>query len=775
MTLANRGTYHFGDFELNLDLRILARKGERVPLGSKAYDVLTCLVAHAGEVVTKADLMAGAWAGSYVEEGSLAQQIFSLRKALGDRSDYIATIPGQGYRFMGAVSHTPPPRPAPTPFVTREDIYRREVTRVVIEEPVPVPMPMPAAPARSRTGRYAVAAAGLAVAALLAGWGWSRREQPRDHQEVVLADFTNTTGDAAFDRTLKRALEIDLEQTPYMDVLSERDASGAMEHMGLKPGAAMSPEIAREICERTNRRVLLTGSISSVSDEYLLTLEAVDCNTGRKLTSAKAEASDKVKLLGALDSLAERVRSKLGESAQSIKGYDVPLEDAATPSLEALKAYSIGKYMQDQGRNDAESLPLFQRAVELDPQFAQAYGEIAVCYYNLSEPQLAAQYLHKAFDLRNRVGAKEKLTIEAHYYMMGQGDVLTGLKSFQLWADTYPRDWIPWLNIANWYTQLGQYDRSIDAGRRALELKQNPICYNVLARAYKDSQRFADAKAVARESIAHGKDTAALHSILYEIAAFERDAAAEDREEKWLAGAQRSLHDYYVANGAAREGKYALADRLYRSEIASERRDGLVEEADAVAIEEAQMQRDMGFPAAARATLDSLGPAARKGADYAIERTLLGDVAFGEQYLAEHANDANPSTDMEYRVRPRLRAAVASAHGRPLEAIAALEAPNPYGPATDSLRMAQTAEAHLQAGHAEVAIAEYKLLANTLGFSFDVIVPMAHLGLARSYAKAGDHANARAEYETFLKLWQNGDPDLPPLKAAKAELAKLAS
>jgi tetratricopeptide (TPR) repeat protein len=233
------------------------------------------------------------------------------------------------------------------------------------------------------------------------------------------------------------------------------------------------------------------------------------------------------------------------------------------------------------------------------------------------------------------------------------------------------------------------------------------------------------------------------------------------------------MHDYYVANGAALEGKYALADRLYRSEIASERRDGLTEEADAVAIEEAQMQRDMGYPAAARATLDSLGPAARTGADYAIERTLVGDVAFGEHYLAEHANDANPPTDMQYRVLPRLRAAVASAHGRPLDAIAALEAPNPYGPVSDSLRMAQRAEAHLQAGHADMAIAAYRQLANALGFSFDVVVPMAHLGLARSYAKAGDPANARAEYQTFIKLWQDGDADVPPLKAAKAELARL--
>ena len=436
MTLANQGSYQFGDFHLNLDLRFLARRGERVPLGSKAFAVLAFLVSRAGEVVTKPELFAAVWAESFVEEGALSQQIFTLRKALGDKADYIVTVPGQGYRFMGEVRRILP-APAASAVTGWDTMVQETVERrhIVIEESAP-PL-LTAGSSGSRTRKFAMAAAAVVVVgALVAGWMWGRRPAPRDFQRVVLADFMNTTGDAAFESTLKHALEIDLAQSPYFDVMTERDSADTLRKMSLKTDTAVTPEVAREICERTNRQMLLTGSIASVGGEYLLTLEAADCGTGKRIAAAKEETADKAKVLGALDLLVDRVRSKLGESAKSIQSFDIPFEDAATPSLEALKYYSIGKHMLAQGKPFPDILKFFQRAVEIDPHFAQAYEEVGITYYNLSEPLLAAENLKKAFDLRDDVGAKEKLNIESHYYDLGQGDVLAGIKAYQLWADT---------------------------------------------------------------------------------------------------------------------------------------------------------------------------------------------------------------------------------------------------------------------------------------------------------------------------------------------------
>jgi eukaryotic-like serine/threonine-protein kinase len=770
MSLANQGSYEFGDFHLNLDLRVLARRGERVPLGSKAFAVLTFLVSRAGVVVTKSELFAAAWAESFVEEGALSQQIFTLRKALGDKADYIVTVPGQGYRFMGKVHHIL--SASPVPVVTGWDTIVQEtleLRHMVIEESVP-PMPAAGTP-RSRAKRYAVAAGVLVGAGMLvAGWMWLHRPVPRDFQKVVLADFMNTTGDAAFENTLKHALEIDLAQSPYFDVMTERDSADTLKKMGLKTDAAVTPEIAREICERTNRQFLLTGSIASVGGEYLLTLEAADCGTGKRIAAAKEETADKAKVLGALDMLVDRVRSKLGESAKSISSFDIPFQDAATPSLEALKSYSIGKYMVALGKPYPDVLKFFQRAVEIDPHFAQGYEAVGMTYYNLSEPLLAAENLKKAFDLRDGVGAKEKLMIEAHYYELGQGDVLAGIKAYQLWADTYPHDWLPWLAMANSYTQLGQYVPSIAAGQHAVQLDGDPVCYIVLARAYKNAKRFAEAKAAVAEAIRRGKDTTGLHMILYEVAFDERDAAALAREEAQLASRKDGLHDYFAAKTAAIDGKYTLAESLFRNEIAAERQEGLTEEANNIAVEQAQMEQYFGHPELARATLSHLGKEEESDPDFALERAMLGDVVFAKHFLAEHSHEEHLGTAYLYNYIPSMEASIAMAQGKPLDAIAALDVHTPY--------VVRSTEAHLLAGNAyleagQLQHAEEQYRSILDNSPFNAGLNLARLGLARVYAKAGDPVKARAEYQAFLAAWKDADPDLPVLKTAKMELARL--
>jgi len=770
MTLANQGSYQFGDFHLNLDLRFLARRGERVPLGSKAFAVLAFLVSRAGEVVTKPELFAAVWAESFVEEGALSQQIFTLRKALGDKADYIVTVPGQGYRFMGEVRRILP-APAASAVTGWDTMVQETVERrhIVIEESAP-PL-LTAGSSGSRTRKFAMAAAAVVVVgALVAGWMWGRRPAPRDFQRVVLADFMNTTGDAAFESTLKHALEIDLAQSPYFDVMTERDSADTLRKMSLKTDTAVTPEVAREICERTNRQMLLTGSIASVGGEYLLTLEAADCGTGKRIAAAKEETADKAKVLGALDLLVDRVRSKLGESAKSIQSFDIPFEDAATPSLEALKYYSIGKHMLAQGKPFPDILKFFQRAVEIDPHFAQAYEEVGITDYNLSEPLLAAENLKKAFDLRDGVDAKEKLNIEAHYYDLGQGDVLAGVKAYQLWADTYPHDWHPWLAMANSYIQLGQNGQAIAAAQHAVQLDGDPVCSIVLARGYKNARRFAEAKEAAAEAIRRGKDTTGLQWILYEVAFDEHDAAALAREDAQLASRKDGLHDYFAAKTAAIDGKYTLAEQLFRHQIAGDRQEGLTEQADSIAVEQAQMEQNFGHPELARATLNHLGKEEESDPDFALARAMLGDVVFARQFLAAHSHDEHPGTAYLYDYKPALEASIAMDQGKPLDAIAILEAPTPYVVRNMQARML-AGNAYLQAGQFQRAAEQYRNILDNPPFNAGL--NLAHLGLARSYAKAGDPTKARAEYQAFLAAWKDADSDLPVLQAAKAELAGL--
>lgn len=380
--------YRFDGFELDPIRRVLSRADKPVLLAPKAFDVLAYLVLNPGRVVTKDELLKAVWPESFMEEGNLAQYISSLRKALGDKARLIATISGRGYQFGAQVLTTqilteqsqsglPDARPGDI-FVQRV----RERTRVVYEDGSPahafLALPAMATSRRNTAIRWGgvslLAAALIALAAFLA---WKHFAPLPQIRKVMIADFANTTGDPAFDHTLKRALEIDLEQSPYIDVMSEREVMSTLQLMGLNSASAITPGIAKELCERSNRQVLLTGNIASMGPVFLLTLEATDCASGKELAGAKAEAASKEQVLAALDSVADHLRRELGESIQSLENYQVPIANATTPSLEALKSYSIGQYLDAQGKSEDETLPFYQKAVELDPQFAMANGAIA--------------------------------------------------------------------------------------------------------------------------------------------------------------------------------------------------------------------------------------------------------------------------------------------------------------------------------------------------------------------------------------------------------------
>ncbi len=776
MSLPFNGIYRFDEFEVHPSERRFLRQGEPLAVSPKAFEVLTYLVSNPGRVVTKEELLQAVWPDSFVEENNLTQQISFLRKALGSKSHYISTLPGRGYQFTAKVQAESPFPEAQAGDILVQRVHER--THMVIDEALPSRLPAQASRVSTRVWPYALAAAGVLALAIGAGWKWLRRAPAREYHKIVVADFINTTGDAAFDRTLKRALEIDLAQSPYLDVMSEREAVSTLQLMGRKEDDALTSEVAREVCVRSNRQVLLTGSIANLGSEYLLTLEAADCNSGRNIAGAKQQPAAKEKVLGALDAVADQVRSGLGESAKSLESYQVPILQATTSSLDALKSYSIGGYIDALGKDPTEALPLYQRAVELDPQFAMAYGAMATSYYNLNEFALAAKHYRKAFDLSGRVSAKERFNIEAHYYGESQKDLVQGIKTYQLWAATYPRDWIPWANVANEYTQLGQYTLAIQAGERALQLEPNRgVIYSVLARAYKRANRFAEAQSVELRAISQGKDSSGLHATMFEVAFAQQDQNALARELKW--GENNSDDWYFIdrrAAAAATAGKVREAEELFHRSYDLAVHQNLIETGDSILVDQALAESDLGLPAVARATLNRIRKPDSKSdsdlSDIAILRAQWGDPSPAEHFLADHAEETL-DTLMSNVWLPLVRATLAMQHQKPLDAVAALEPSTPYELADYAVPTLR-GEAYLQAQRPQMAAEEFKkILANPGVDAISTRYPLAHLGLARAFALLSNPAESRNEYEKLFAAWKDADSDVPVLNQARREYAHL--
>jgi DNA-binding winged helix-turn-helix (wHTH) protein/Flp pilus assembly protein TadD len=796
MSLLVRHLYRFGPFDLDPDQRALRRDGKKIALPPKAFDLLLYLAQNPLRLLTKEELLRAVWPDSFVEEGNLSQNIFLLRKALiSKQSDfrYIVTIPGRGYQFASAVelvSHCPQEASSvqesgaaiqhpvhSTPGVLVQDTAEEPPTKTRLAQPqaAPADKTLPATAQGPLRSRYALAAL-LILTLASAGFFWWKKHSPRPtSQKIVLADFANRTGDAAFDDVLDTALEVDLSQSPYLDVMSDQDASNVLQRMGRKPDSPISEDVATEICQRSNRQAMLNGSISSIGKHYLLALQATDCLSGKRLAEVKAEAPDKERVLPTLDRAADKLRHDLGESGRSVENFQVSIAQATTSSLEALKAYSIGEYMVGRaGKDETETLPMFLRCVELDPKFAMANAAIATDYYDLNEPKLAMPYYQKAFDLSDQVSEKEKLYIRAHYYADAQKDLEQGIKEYQLWAETYPRDWGPWLDIAKAYTQLGQYAPAIAAAQQALKLDSTRgINYTVLAQAYMRANRFAEAKSTALEDVKIGKDSYNLHAILFQLAFIDRDQAAMARENAWSQGKPSAWYSLqFQALAAASQGNYNHAEELFHSAYNVAQREHLTEAADDILVKQASMELDSGQPQAARATLNRTNPKDNDNPAFAWNKARLGDVAFAEHLLA--ASSANHAdTLLTYIEIPRLRAEISLHRVKPLEAIGDLE-PTPYELAGGLEIFAQRGEAFMKAHRPDQAIDEYKKLLSHQGVDpVSPLLSLAHLWLARAQAQAGHLPESTAEYEKLFVLWKDADKDLPVLQTAQKEYAAL--
>jgi tetratricopeptide (TPR) repeat protein len=608
-----------------------------------------------------------------------------------------------------------------------------------------------------------------------------------DKDTVVLADFTNKTGDPIFDDTLKQALAVALQQSPFLSIMPDQKVREALQMMGHDSGERLTAEAGQELCERTGSKAVLNGSISSVGSEYVISLDAVHCVDGEIMTRELAQAVGKERVIDALGTAATKLRKRLGESLATVQKFNAPLATATTPSLAALKAYSRGLDTSNSG-NDQDAVPFFQHAISLDPNFAMAYAKLGSSYDNLGEGGLAAENERKAYELRERTSERERLYIESHYYQLASGDLEKARQTDAIWAETYPRDGVPRNELGANYTNLGQYESALGELREALRLDPSSgESYANLVVSYIYLNRLGDARATINEAQTKNLDSASLHQLAYVLAFLQNDTVGMSQQIAWGTG-KSGVEDVLFAleaDTAAYSGRLEMARRFSNQAVTSAERANKIETA-------------AGYEAGAaiREALFGNAPEARQWAAAAAKRSTNREVQFGAalalafigdngraQKLLKNLSDRFPEdTIVQFSYLPTLRCQLALVHNDPRKAIESLQGTAPYelgipsgGAFTPALYPVYVrGVAFIAAKKGTESAGEFqKLLAHRGVVSNEPIGASALIGLARAYAVQGDFARARVAYQNFLALWKNADPNTLILHRAKTEYATL--
>ncbi len=634
---------------------------------------------------------------------------------------------------------------------------------------------------RSYIKPLVASAIGIGIIAAAAAY-WSSRKAPTlsNKDKVVLADFTNTTGDAVFDDTLRQALAYQLDQSPYLNVLSDRKMIAALRQMEHSPEQPVTPEIATEICLRTHSSAVLAGSIAPVGSAYQVALKALSCQTGNTLTTVAVEAPTRDAVLKAVGTAGDQMRQRLGESITSLRNFDQPLLEATTSSLEALQAFSKSKKFG----TPTESIPYLKRALELDPNFALAYANLGAAYINVNEPTLGAQNLTKAYELRDRVSQRERFYIEASYYSLVTRDLDKGKESAKEWSQSYPTDWRPHKDLAIIYAQLGEADEAVRETQASLRIApDNPGTYANLIGMLTAANRLTEAEAASEE--AHSRNLSGPYLCQYDylLAFLRSDAAGMQKQLQQAAGMPRT-EDVLLSAQADTEAYYGQLDRarMYSQSAteSAQRADATEAAADWKAQQALREVETANLPKAKRAIQKAL--ALNSGRDVRIFAALAlaraGEVAQAQQ-LANDLNHEFPlDTMLQNYALPTIRAAIQLQQNKPLIAIETLEVSRPYDLGQGSLTYMYPTylrgEAYLKTGQAEKASIEFRKMIDHPGVMANfVTAALAHLQLARAQAALGDKQIARGAYDQFFALWKSADPDVLTLIEARNEYARL--
>jgi len=644
----------------------------------------------------------------------------------------------------------------------------------------PASSPVAAVPG-GRKRWYFAAVAVVIVAAAVAAFFYRRSSRSLTEKDsILLTDFVNTTGDAVFDGTLKQALAVQLEQSPYLNVFPQERVRDTLRFMGRSPDERLTPDLARDVCQREGIKAVLNGAISTIGTQYVVDVNAVNCLTGDSLAREQVQADKKEQVLGAVGKAASNLRGKLGESLASVQKFDAPVEEATTSSLEALKAFSLGETERAKG-SELGAIPFYRRAVEIDPNFAVAYARLGQCYGNSGQSGPAIENTKQAFERRERTSELEKLYISTHYYDIVTGETDKAMEAYQLWKRTYPRDSIPTNNLSSGYAGNGKYDQALPEALETVRLAPNEaLSYQNLGGDYLGLNRFAEAKAVREKQIAANLDNTGDHAELYVIAFVESDTAAMQRQAEWARGKPDEFDMLQVvAEAAASRGKLQKAREVY-GQAADVARRGKFEEIVA---------RIMALLAGDEALVGNAAQARdRAAAALAVSRNrptlVLSATAFA------HAGDVTNATALADELSrrfplhtyinsvwvPSIRAQIEIDRGNPAKAIELLRAASPYefGWASRVTPNYVRGLAYLKARQGLEAASEFQKVLDHPGICQTAPeCSLSHLQLGRARAISVDKAGARTAYQDFFALWKDADPDVPILKEAKAEYAKL--
>ena len=717
--------------------------------------MLAVLLRQHGEAVTREELRAQIWPqDTFVDfDNSLNTAINKLRDALGDSADnprFIETLPRRGYRFLAPITSGDQNK-------TRFSVASWKIAFST-----------------------AAVALFLTIVAAVGVWRSGQAQRLNEKDTIVLADFTNTTGDPVFDDTLKQGLRIQLEQSPFLNIVSDQKLSEELRMMRHNEDERLTLPVARDVCQRAGSKVVVAGTISSLGSHYVIGLNALNCQTGDVLASEQSEADRRERVLMALSESATNLRKKLGESLASIQKYDVPLEQATTPSLEALKAYSIGLKTW-WAKGETAGFPLLERAVELDPKFAMAYARMGVMYGNLWEEELAIENIRIAFELRENTSARERLFIESQYYGYVIGDMEKAAQLYQVRTEIYPRDFGGHNNLANTYLGLGKCQQGLQEALKAMQLDPGmEDNYITLADSYLCLSRLNDAETTLKQADERRIESEGLVVERYLVAFLKGD----EKEMKHLAtasGVEPSAEGRLMFLEELAEtyhGRLRNARLILRASMNS------AKQHDLLAIDQATlslMEAYFGDARLARADANLAVKWAPKEYAYsqavaALALALTGDAKRATQ-LADELNKSFPlDTQLQSYLTPSIRAAIAMGHNDAAEAVELLRVASPYDLGTmgsmDPVYL--RGQAYLALGNDEAAAAEFQKVIDHPGIVGDSSIgSLARLGLARSYALHGDTAKARTAFQDFFTLWKDADPDIPVLKQAKAEYAKL--
>jgi serine/threonine protein kinase/tetratricopeptide (TPR) repeat protein len=644
---------------------------------------------------------------------------------------------------------------------------------------------------KARRKLWLPALAMLVIAAVIAiGFSFRQRQSHKltERDTLVLADFSNSTGDPVFDDTLKQAISVQLAQSPFLNILSDAKIRATLRLMAKPVTTKLTPDVARDLCQRAGSQAYIAGSIASLGSQYVIGVDAINCDTGDSLAEEQVTAANKEHVLTALGEATTNFRKKLGESLATIQKFDTPISDETTSSLEALKFLSLGRRAQQEKGGDA-AIPYFKHAIELDPNFAAAYAALGTTYSNLREPALASANLQKAFQLRDRVSDRERYRFSAYYYHLVNGDLEKAVETYQLWAEEYPRDNAPRGNLGAIYGYLGQYDKGVAELAENLRLNPDSVAGHAnLMDHYTALNRLDEAKAAYQQAKGRNLDSPFLHLNLYGIAFLQSDTSEMERQVTWAVGKPQGENLLLSAQSdtEAYFGRLARARELTEQAVESAARNDQQETAGEWQMNAALREAEFGNQARARQQVEGVlakSPNREVQILGALALARAGDSRRAEEMADDLAKRFPSDTAVNRYWLPTIRGAIEINRRNPARAVEILATSVPYelgNPLPQGEIGAYLypvyvrGQSYLLLRDGEKAAAEFQKFLSHPGVTVNCpLGALARLQLARAYTLTGDTAKARAAYQDFLALWKDADRDLPLLKQAKAEHAKL--